>query len=283
VFTCEGDFFAVGSVGNMVHITSNTYEPYAGDWNAIKLTGIEHGTLSGAVISFGGNGVALKNARSVLIDHCLFQDCKFSALSLHQVQSGEISHNLFQRNDTGVFCQASTDVAIADNIYIGNTQGIESELSAARIDNNYFHSSRMAVHVQFRPAPSLRHNLFEDNLAGVFCSGSNPEILVNQFKNNTCGVEIGIEYSSYNSDPTIHDNNFLANGNPVKLYGNAVGPNSLDVDATNNYWNSLNAADIRQMILDKQDAGQFAGITGTVLFTPFRTVPIDSAGIVKNK
>jgi hypothetical protein len=282
-FICEGRFFAVGSVGHMVHITANSYEPYAGDWNAIKLTGTENGTLSGAVISFGGNGISLKNGRSISIDHCVFHDCKFSSLSMNQVQSADIRHCLFQRNDTGIFCQASTDVAVSDNIYIGNVQGIESEFSTVRIENNWFHSSTMAVHAQFRPAPSVRHNLFEENAAGVFCSGSNPSIRVNHFKNNTCGVEIGVEYSSYDADPTIQYNNFVANDHPVKMYGNAIGSNNRDVDATNNYWNTPNAADIRQLIWDKQDAGPFADVTGTVLFTPFRTSPIDSAGMVNNK
>jgi hypothetical protein len=281
-FSCEGDFFVVGSVGHMVRITSNTYEPYAGDWNAIKLIGAEHSTLSGAVISFGGNGISLKNVRSLLINDCVFQDCKYTALLLNQVQLGEISHNVFQRNETGIFCQASTDMVISDNIYIANMQGIESESSPVRIENNYFHSCKMGVHAQFRPGPSVRHNLFEVNTAGVFCAGSNPAIQVNHFKNNTYGVEIGIEYSSFNADPTIHYNNFITNGNPVKLYGNAIGPNSADVDATYNYWNTPNVADIRQLIWDKQDAGQFANVTGTVLFSPFSTTPIDSAGIVNN-
>lgn len=283
VLNCEGHFFAVGSAGNMVRITSNTYEPYAGDWNALKLSNTEHTTLRGAVISYGGNGISLKNVRSLTINTCLFQECKYTALLLNQVQQAEIQHNVFQRNETGLYCQAGADVLISHNMFVTSAQGIESEGSQVRIENNCFRSCKTGLHARFRPGPSVRNNQFEENGAGVFCAGSNPSIRVNNFDHNVLGVEIGIEYSSYNAEPIIRFNNFFVNGNPVKLYGNAIGPNSIDVDATNNFWNTPNVADIRQMIWDKQDAGVFADVTGSVLFSPFSTTAIDSAGIVNGQ
>lgn len=277
--TCEGNLFVAGVPDNLARITSNYTRLNDGDWNAIKLTNCDNVSIIGAKIGYGSNSVSIKNCRSTLIKNCIFHDAKYAGILLNQANECEISQNLFIKNTEGIYCLASQGVAVRNNIFVKNDQGLETEESSSEIYSNAFRKNTMGLHSQFRPSPTVRNNEFAENDNGVFCAGSGPLIKLNSFIKNNIGVYLGIEYSSIDSDPVIRYNNFNDKNYAVKIWGFGGSTNIVDVNAVNNYWNTTTTIGINRMIWDKNDAGQDSLYTGKVIYNPFLTTLVDSAGI----
>ena len=277
---CEGNFFVAGLPDNLARITSNYARLSDGDWNAIKLTNADNVSMIGAKIGYGSNSLSIKNCRSTLIQNCIFHDAKYAGILLNQANDCEISRNLFIHNTEGVYCLASQNVLVNNNIFVKNDQGMETEESTTDIFNNMIRQNDMGVHSQFRPSPTIYHNEFSENDNGVFCAGSGPLIKLNNFTKNTIGIYIGIEYSSIDSDPVIQYNNFNDKTWAVKIYGfGSDNSNLKNVTAMHNYWSSASVSVVNRVIWDKNDAAMDSLYTGSVLYNPYLTTLVDSAGI----
>jgi hypothetical protein len=161
------------------------------------------------------------------------------------------------------FANTFYDTAIDHYVSNGTIEGNEitgtvgiSGPSNVTLRDNVCHESAYAQY----PSASTRNLYIDDSRAvvqaygNIFHGASNATILL-----------------AYGSTLSGTGNHFLKGSGPwvVEL---AVYPNANQIDLTNNYWGTTDAAEIASWIYDQNDDP--VNIKGTVLFEPFSDIPL---------
>lgn len=190
------------------------------------------------------------------------------------VINGEIgvhgaSPTIVGNNITGrVLTTVSVDpVAISNNTIVNGGRNVTVSgivCSNAHVHDNVvcgFVLAGITVEATWGTNATMERNLVMYNSVGINVSRrASPLIQYNTVANNSVGIEVNQTCS-----PIIHYNNIQDNSqNSVYL---SVGSN--DVDATYNWWGTMDVAAINQSIFDFEDDFNL----GTVAFMPFLIEP----------
>jgi hypothetical protein len=195
----------------------------------------------------------------------------------------------------------STIISTGNNraIYISNDYGN----SAALIVNNYISSNMEGITINIQNSnvntTQIINNTISNCQVGIEVYGGNPLIAGNLIINNTgsvLGGNGGIRLDYINAVPTIVNNTItgnsvglnvldaatatLTNNNIINnslynvyLYPGLTGMSTERLDATNNYWGTVDAQAINQSLYDyKYDFN-----LGEIYFTPYLSTPIPAA------
>jgi hypothetical protein len=174
----------------------------------------------------------LENMSDSMIRGCIFANTFHSTAIVHYTSNGTIEDNEI----TGtVSVSGTSNVTLRDNVC---HESAYAQYPSASTRNLYIDDSRAVVHAY----------------GNIFHGAPNATILL-----------------AYGSTLSGTGNHFLKGSGPwvVEL---AVYPNANQIDLTNNYWGTTDAAEIASWIYDRNDDP--VNIKGTVLFEPFSDIPL---------
>jgi hypothetical protein len=268
-----------GTNNNFIHCTNNSLDSESGQWQFIELIHGKSATIEYTIFEKSKSGLEIKNRDNSSIRKCIFRNNQSTGLLLNTTIGTNISLCLFLKNDQSILGLYSIKDKTNKSVFYNSIEGIKAEYSSMQINDNYFYKNVRGVYSQFRPSPEIIHNEFLDNENGVRCAGSDPICRANNFHNNNQSIYIGIAYSSINANPLINYNNFIGGEYGIQMVGYPSGTNNNDINALNNWWDSIYEFDIQNRIFDKNDAGENSNYVEYVLYSPYVTSNIDTAGL----
>jgi len=138
-----------------------------------------------------------------------------TGVALQQPYAGDITGNLFAGNQVGLFCnQTRNTPKVTGNRFENNESGLVNyAFSFPLVADNSFTGNKVALRNDQYGSPLVEHNLFRGNGTAIYnYRKSNPRLRRNQVEGNQ--LALFCDYSSY---PEVRDNNFLKNGEGVRL------------------------------------------------------------------
>ncbi len=245
-----GELIAEGTEERNITFTSNKGNPSPGDWKGIGfLDGSEDAKfdsdgnyVSGSIISFstleyGGESPDIEFIYGGVVY------CKQA--------NPFITNTIITRNYSGIF--------LRDSKGGGGWGGSRMKITNNLIKNNREDGVGMIYsHVE------IKNNKIKNNGSGLNVRSSKGIIRGNEIGSN----EIGINYTSSYSD----DRKVRVNRNNLKInedYAVHAPEDSVEIDATKNYWGTTNKSEIEDKIYDYYDDISF----GEVIFEPIATDP----------
>jgi hypothetical protein len=229
--------------------------------------------INNCIIRRGTGGMTFENNAQVAISNSLASGIQdvipslytssggFYALRCDQVQAQRIiSHN----NTVGVKIKDYCEAQVSNSYFALNNYGVESYASQTTIANNVLE----------------RNTKYDIRVCG---DEMDPNITNNYLlsdKGLCIGLDINLNY--YDCIPQVHDNNM--NNELVAIH--IIGFNRLDVDATMNYYYSVDSAEIAEKIIDQNDfvnnghANMVIASTAYVNYLPFMYANVTNCGII---
>jgi parallel beta-helix repeat protein len=222
----------------------STTTPAAGDWSGVRFDPGATGSLSNAVIRYGGSG-AYYGPTYAGLDIA-------TGSTLPTLGAGiQITDNL-----TGMAVSGSaTNVSISGAMLLGNVTAVLVTSGLPVVSGNTLTGNLTAISVNGGTA-TLTSNSLLANGTGIQISGSgtNPLIISNILAGNNLAIHV-----LNSATPLIHGNDIAGNTFGVQ------NDSSVIVDATANFWGASNGP---------SQAGTGSGdkVSTNVNFTPFVTV-----------
>ncbi|UCH88721.1 MAG: right-handed parallel beta-helix repeat-containing protein [Thermoplasmata archaeon] len=244
----KGTLSAVGNENNYIVFTSNQ-----GSWEYIKFED-ESNDLNSSIeyceIKYADRGI-----------YCYYS-------------SPRISNNIISNNRDGINCWYSNIHRINNNTIEMNERGIVMAKSSPIIFNNSINRNKQGISCHEKSSPTIIYNNISRNDRGiVFEFGGSAKIYNNTINKNKKGIHIFGQPELY---PKISNNNILDNFE----YNIQNEYNKNDVNATNNYWGTIEILQIDNRIYDFYDDFQW----GKVIYKPFLQDPsTDAPKFEKNK
>ncbi len=226
----RGKLIAKGTKKKRVVFTSAEMDARPADWGAINFLGSEGNVIEHAKILCAYNGIHAHGS------------------------SAQVSHSEFIKNGVGISFKKeeetpgvpwfgkSSNLTITNNLFAGNKGGIG------------FRNSNAVI----------KHNEVRDNKFFGIWPKENTDALIshNEVTNNKKGI-----YLYQARGVKLNDNNIYDN----RDYNIAVAEaQDFPIDASNNWFGSLNEQKIAEMIFDKKDDPELGEIT----YIPYRDSPV---------
>lgn len=176
---------------------------------------------------------------------------------------------------------------IVNNVISSNMEGItvntaNSNVNTTQIINNTISNCQVGIEI-YGGNPLIAGNLIINNTGSVIggnggirlnYASTHPTIVNNTITANTVGINL-IDYAT-----AVLANNTIVNNNlyNIYLFPGLTGMTTDKLDATNNYWGTVDAQAINQSLYDyKYDFN-----LGEVYFTPYLSAPNTAAPIYVN-
>jgi hypothetical protein len=275
VWTCDSDTL-LRAQWNMVQFTSMA-DPPSFSYNRVE------GGYQG-IVSYAEGGV---------FDHCFFRRMDAAALAALGQSPRVISCVFYDIGGLGTSVGDAADARIESCLFYGNgSYGISaSRWDAGTIHNNWFQQcgtsgDEASIHILLCKNVHFTHNEVVDCWTGMHfgskCDSTNL-IQANVFTRIHKGIYLGVtEDNRGPSYPTVHYNCFTditgVSGVilPYCIHIGVCYHNNRDVQASENYWDTVSEMEINDCMWDglDEDGCPF------VLTTPFMTACPDSAGII---
>ncbi len=308
----EGQLIAAGTESNMIVFTSNKTTPTVTDWHSIlfKDSSVDatldanFNYVSGSIIrycefSYGGPVVAADYSSPFIANNYIHdtgnggppRDWPSGTIWLHGLPPTVtiVISNVIENNTNSGICVAYGTAKIIGNLIRNNT-------------------SRWGggIGIFSRGPVTMEHNTIVSNTAGEMGGAigiyrGNHTIRYNLIANNSCIVDQykftnkgGGAIGKWGSIISVTDNTILGNAGFAAFHynntslGDAIEQNNIagtnpyiiylgqygtqNVSASNNYWDTINTAEIDAQIYDYYDDFNL----GKVNYTPIRTAPIST-------
>jgi parallel beta-helix repeat protein len=233
--------------------------------------------------------------------------CKFdhAGTGLHSTVNGFSISNCIFRNSLCGFHAANSDSAFCSNllceditneemggIYFENTDGIIEKniclrckngvkvktYSNPEVKNNYITNCNIGIDISYGSSPEVHNNEIYGCEKEIYVhSHSLPDIFKNEIHGDY-GIVCFLCYAP--NIIKVNYNNLNCNKYAVQLKYADNNNITCDIDATNNYFYTINETEIQELIYDKNDVeGPNQQYYGTVDYIPFLTQEYYNAGI----
>ena len=148
--------------------------------------------------------------------------------------------------------------------------GLATNRRAWSVEDSYFHDNTTGAEIKGAlgetPTGQFEHNYVEENGTGVKVAGQVATFALNSIVDNTTGIEFSTVEGTYS------DNNIVDNATAATT---CVQPGMGEVDATENWWGTIDEDDIEDMICDGTEGAELA--SPTVDFDDFEAAPVPGA------
>jgi hypothetical protein len=217
-------------------------------------------------------GITFNQGTSVVVDRCIAMNIRENIDGLFTSYAGFYT----------IGCQS---VNIKNSIVLNNSSGVKvKDLCYGQVSNCYFSRNRYASE-SYASETRIHHNVFDSSdrydirVCGHQLIPTIDYNLITSKMGIMVGFDLGATYT--NCQPVIHNNNILSQ--EVFLY--LIAWNLFDVDATMNYFGTVDIPLIQSKILDREDY-QYLGhpnmiieSTGYFNINPIKATRVSNAGI----
>jgi len=248
----NGTLNSIGDSSNPIsfHGGQILFTEFGDDWNEATKTGsiIEKSNLT--------SSIAISNSI------CINDNTVYGGITISKTSSENIT---------------TANPVVSNNTFLG--QGISANLFNVNptISNNTFSGCSTAINVllDHNSSAIIEGNLIVNNIDGIglyaWFPWNSPLIQHNTITNNTNGISVGALGDTFY--PRIVSNNIYDNTDY-----NLKTELSYGINATNNWWGTVNAQTIDQKIFDNNDDFNL----GTVAYSPFLNTPNTQAPTYAN-
>ncbi|WP_192879390.1 right-handed parallel beta-helix repeat-containing protein [Microbulbifer sp. A4B17] len=216
-----GTLDAQGTSDNPIVFTSDESEPSVEDWYGIVVQSGGTVNLDYVTVEYGDSGVYAVSGSTFSINNSTLQYFEFNGVYAYNA-SGSISNSTIQyAENAGVYLYRVADISVSDNTITDNKYGLIIK----------GHSSGVTT-------PTITGNTITGNSSdGVYLEG--------------------VKDADYDPQPVINGNSIYSNGTYnvyTKNYGSGATTN---VDATGNWWNTIDSESIATEIYDYNDSASY--------------------------
>ena len=292
--TISGDLTAVGNEDNFIWFTSNDsiihYSLFIvhslpkediAPYNRIELSGNSDKQVAWCKFEYAGTGL-LNNVNGFSISDCIFKNsnCGFKVENVDSAFcSNLLCQDITNESEGGIYFNQVNNGLIEKAILYNCYNGIKvKSYSNPEINNNFLIDNNNGIFLGWFVESEISHNNFKDNEWAInMIVRSEPEIYYNDIIGEN-GILLGHGPQTYDQNqPTINHNNLNVADLIIKL----DSTNDLDIDATCNYFFTIDSEEISEKIIDYYDYINNPGTYeyGKVFFEPFMTYEISNCGI----
>jgi len=249
--TVSGKLHANGTE-KAIKFTSNSEQPDAGDWNAIKFNGIEKSMLIGCFVAHATDGILVENGdveiENTNISLCLqngitavnstltVQASTVSSCSLNGIDAtnSELTVEddvIMDNGGNGIVITGNEQVTIQRNTIISNGNGVlltGNETSKVNINHNIISANEqngIQINTVDHTNLAIIYNNISSNYMGLYISSPTSTYITN---NSISYNDIGIFYDQ--GSHTAYFNDIYGNEKGMDVASNAI------VNAEYNYW-----------------------------------------------
>ena len=288
--TSYGSINAIGEHENFIWFTKNdafsenlnTIEPDSNYiWDRVTLEPLSQAQIQWCKFDWVNIGL-INHINGFEITDCIFRDsnCGFKAESVDST----LCNNLFcidinSDSDASITFIGVANGFIKKNIIIRSKNGqIIKDNSNPQIINNYIKHCDVGLDISYGSTPIVRNNDISDCEINIYCQyNSSSEIKRNNCSGRNCIIGRGCS----SSDLIVQWNNLNCNEYAIKSVPHGTTtPYPTDIDAINNFFFSVDQADIQEMIYDKNNVPEpDKPYTGIIYCIPYLTQEYNQAGI----
>ena len=290
--TNYGTFNAVGEYGNFIWFTKNdgfsenlsSIEPDSNYiWDKITLESASQAQIKCCKFDWATIGL-LNHENGFNISDCIFRNsqCGFEVSSVDSTFCSNLfCENITNNSYAGIYYVDTGSGNIEKNIVHNCEEGITTKDDSDPIlQNNYVSNSNIGIETSFHSSPLIKNNEIKNCRLGVNIeTWSTPEIKNNNILNSeTCVYKD--EFTHTDTEYKFHYNNFSSSEYVISLQFSLTWGTTYTVDATDNYFFSIDDSQIQNLIYDKHDVEeQYQDYIGEVFYNPFLIQEYPYAGI----
>ncbi len=223
-----------------------------GDWGGIWVDGYWGGKviMEHAQVEFAQRGLYVSGGSPVV------KDCRFSS------------------NFSGIHLERTSDFLLERNIASGNDYGIYLDTSQGTVTKNSIISNSWGIYSFLSQGTAITHNAVKSNTFGIVIDGGRSDII----EYNDFSIRQPNDYAVYlieGKPARINYNNFFYDPEITTKPGQVFwyiwnDDNAGDVNASHNWWDTVNPAVIEAYIMDRRDRPYL----GLVNYLPIAQSPI---------
>ncbi|WP_444893972.1 right-handed parallel beta-helix repeat-containing protein [Microbulbifer sp. TRSA001] len=245
-----GTLDAQGSSDNPIIFTSDESTPRAGDWYGIVAQSGGTVDLDHVILEYGDYGLYAASGSTFSVSNSTLQYFDESGVYAYNA-SGSISNNTIQYADVaGVYLQGVANATVSGNTITDNTYG--------------FYIKGLSSNAT---TPIITGNTVTGNsnygfyIAGASGNVTNPTITDNTITGNSgYGFYLyGVLDADYDPQPVITGNSIYSNSN-YDLYAYWYETGVVTVNATGNWWNTIDSGSIAAEVYDYSDSTSYRPI-----------------------
>lgn len=250
-------------------------------------------TLNKCVIENASNGFRVSNSSSYITE-CIVRNGKGGFTFIENVGvtvSKSLAYNLYDQvaglytSYAGFYTISCTDVNMSHLILMNNNSGVKiKDYTYGQVHNSYFVGNNYGAE-SYSSETRFHHNAFErSSRYDIRVCGHQlqPTIDYNAISSLN-GIMVGLDVNAnyINCNPIINYNNISSTGIALHI----IGLNSLNPNATNNYFYTTDTAMIEQLIIDRNDydvsdpTNWVNPNTGYFEYFPYRSTKVATVGI----
>ncbi|MGI6566617.1 MAG: hypothetical protein GX341_01265 [Firmicutes bacterium] len=180
----------------------------------------------------------------------------------------------FSSNFSGIHLERATSFLLERNIVSGNDYGLYLDTSQGTVTKNSIISNSWGIYSFLSPGITITHNAIKSNTFGVVNDGGRQDVI----EYNDFSIRQPNDYAVYileGKPARLNYNNFFYDPEIVSNPGHVFWyvwneDNAGDVNASHNWWDTLNTAVIEAYIMDRRDRSYL----GLVNYLPIAQSPI---------
>jgi nitrous oxidase accessory protein NosD len=260
----KGTMVAEGLAGNEIVLTSSSGAPAPGDWNGVSFEGGATGQLAHLWLSYASTGFNFDDAGPTM-DALVVEQC-VTGIDIYGASRAMTASSLLD-NGVGATVAWAT-LTFDDGVVSGNGTGLNGgsastlDVSNTRIDRN-----DVGIHPD---GAVIDHCDIQGNAIGIDTGLSWVTVEYSKIQENGIGVVLG----GYPTRKVLNWNSF--EGNTERAVQYVGGYSDGAVDATHNWWGSVQRILIREEIWDVQDDIDLFEVT----YEPFLTEEHVGSGLI---
>jgi hypothetical protein len=285
--TSYGNFTAVGENENFIWFTKNdgfsedlnTIDPDSNYiWDRVTLEPYSQAQMQWCKFDWANIGL-LNHMNGFEISDCIFRSsqCGFKAEDADSCFcSNLLCEEIKNEEQSGIYFSQVANGCIEKNIVNVCENGmIIKDGSNPEVHNNFLIYCNTSIRIKYSSSPIVSFNEIADSNFGIIIAfGSLPNILNNNIKSN-----IGFYSYIYLQPIDIKYNNLKSNSYSFRI-GLFENNFSDDINATHNYFYTIDSNTIEMLIYDKNDVEESQQIyIGEVFYIPFLNQEYPQAGI----
>jgi len=264
----KGTLNAVGTEIDSIVFTNNI----TSRWGTLSFQGGSTGILKYCRIESAGSGITAIGADSLLIQNNTICNNYVNGILFESTPQANIINNIIYSNlKCGIHTEYS-NIKIKDNLIFNNLRGgIWYRGDPTIIGNTIYNNSGWGIN-SIMGSPTITGNVFYNNSDGsIYWRFGYAEIIYNTIFSNA-NRSLSFDNIKDFAKDIVKYNNIISNNYYAIYYSNdySVPPN---INATHNFWGTINLDSINALIWDIYDDYE----VGMVIYEPIETSPIIDA------